>query len=160
PLLFAIGTASVTMVGVNIGAGLHARARAIAWTAALISVATTGTIGFVAWLFPQAWIHLFSREPEVVAVGVQYLERIAPFYAFTGLGMALYFASQGAGRMLWPFSAGVARLAIVLLAGWYWIAIAHAPLTGLFWIIAASQVVFGVTNAIAMATGLSWNDGA
>src|SRR6266581_548729 len=33
PLLFALGTASVTMVGTNVGAGRQARARKIAWTA-------------------------------------------------------------------------------------------------------------------------------
>ena len=156
PLLFAIGTASVTMVGMNIGAGHQERARRIAWTAALVSVIATATIGFTAALFPEGWIHLFSREPDVVRVGVDYLVRVAPFYAFTGLGMALYFASQGAGTVAWPFSAGVARLATVILLGWYWIDGAHGSLAGLFWIVAASQVLFGAINAIGMATGLSW----
>jgi putative MATE family efflux protein len=145
PLLFAIGTASVTLVGTNIGAGRHERARRIAWIAALISVVAVETIGLVAAVFPQAWIGLFSREPDVVRVGADYLMRVGPLYGFLGLGMALYFASQGAGKMAWPFSAGVARLAVVTFAGGYWIGIAHGSLTGLFWI-----------NAIGMATGLSW----
>jgi putative MATE family efflux protein len=156
PLLFALGTASVTMVGTNIGAGRHARASRIAWTGAAISAAVTTAIGIVAAFFPEAWIHLFSHEEEVVRIGSAYLVRVAPFYAFIGLGMALYFASQGAGRMLWPFSAGVARLAMVLVLGSYWIQVAHGSLTGLFWIIAASQVAFGAINAFAMATGRSW----
>ena len=157
PLLFAIGTASVTMVGVNIGAGRHARARAVAWAGARISIAATASIGFAAWLFPEGWMHIFTREPEVVAVGAAYLARVAPLYAFMGLGMALYFASQGAGRMFWPFSAGVLRLATVLLAGSYWIHVAHGSTTGLFWIVAASQIVFGGINAIAMVAGRAWN---
>jgi len=156
PLLFALGTASVTMVGTNIGAGQFERARKIAWTAALISAALTGTIGFVAALFPEAWIHVFSREPDVVRVGADYLVRVGPFYALTGLGMALYFASQGAGRVVWPFSAGVVRLALVALVGWYWVNAHHGPLTGLFWIVAASQLLFGAINALAMATGVNW----
>src|SRR5206468_5671688 len=105
PLLFALGTASVTMVGTNIGAGRHARARKVAWTSAAISAAITGVIGLVAALFPEAWLHLFSREEEVVRIGSDYLVRVAPLYVFTGLGMALYFASQGAGRVTWPFAA-------------------------------------------------------
>jgi putative MATE family efflux protein len=161
PLLFALGTASVTMVGTNIGAGQYQRARSIAWTAVMISVAATGAIGLAASLWPEAWIHLFSREPEVVRAGAEYLARVAPFYAFTGLGMALYFASQGAGRMTWPFVAGVVRLLTVTALGWYWISAAQGSLTGLFWIVAASQLVFGGINAIGMATGLSWsNDSA
>jgi Na+-driven multidrug efflux pump len=112
--------------------------------------------GLAAQLFPEGWMHIFTREPEVVAVGAAYLVRIAPLYAFMGLGMALYFASQGAGRMLWPFSAGVIRLATVLLAGSYWIHVVHGSITGLFWIVAASQIVFGGINVIAMAAGHAW----
>jgi hypothetical protein len=35
-----------------------------------------------------------------------------------GLALSLYFASQGAGRLLWPLVGTVARLAIAVLAGW------------------------------------------
>jgi hypothetical protein len=35
-----------------------------------------------------------------------------------GLALSLYFASQGAGRLLWPLVGAVARLAIAALAGW------------------------------------------
>ena len=41
-----------------------------------------------------------------------YLRIVAPFYGFFGLGMALYFASQGTGNMVLPFTAGVIRLAL------------------------------------------------
>ena len=156
PLLFALGTASLTMVGTNVGAGQMRRARHIAWTAALISAGATGLIGLAAALAPAGWIRLFSDSPEVIRVGVDYLHRAAPFYACYGFGMALYFASQGAGRVLWPFIAGCARLAVVTIGGWYWITVLHGSLEGLFWIIAASLVLFGVVNLVAFATGLSW----
>lgn len=157
PLLFALGTASLTMVGTNVGAGQMQRARQIAWTAALISAGATGLIGLAAALAPTAWIRLFSDTPDVIRVGGEYLHRVAPFYACYGFGMALYFASQGAGRVLWPFLAGCVRLAIVAVGGWYWIAVLHGTLEGLFWIVAASLILFGVINAVAFATGLSWN---
>jgi MATE family, multidrug efflux pump len=159
PLLFALGTASVTMVGTNIGAGKNARARRIAWTGALMSASAVGAIGGAAALFPEAWMHLFSRDPEVVEAGVSYLVRVAPLYPFFGVGMALYFASQGAGKMAWPFAAGIARLCAVAVAGWYWVSVYHGSLAGLFWIVAASQVLFGGINAIGMVTGLSWGGG-
>ncbi|MFZ3322023.1 MAG: MATE family efflux transporter [Usitatibacter sp.] len=157
PIMFAIGTASVTIVGTSIGAGRHARAKRAAWTGAMISGAIAGSIGLAAATFPGAWIGIFSHEPEVVRVGSEYLVRVAPFYAFIGVGMALYFASQGAGRIAWPFAAGVGRLATVLIVGGYCVNAGGGSLTGLFWIVAASQVVFGASNAFAMATGLSWS---
>jgi Na+-driven multidrug efflux pump len=157
PLLFALGTASLTMVGTNVGAGQMRRARRIAWTAALISAGVTGVIGFAAALVPSAWLRLFSDTPEVIRIGSDYLHRVAPFYAGYGLGMALYFASQGAGNVLWPFIAGCLRLAVVAVGGWYWIAILQGSLDGLFWIVAASLILFAIVNAGAFATGLSWS---
>jgi len=156
PLLFALGTACVTMVGTNVGAGQQARALRIAWTAAAISAAAVEAIGVAAALFPQGWMHLFSREAEVAGAGIAYLARVAPAYAFFGAGMALYFASQGAGRMAWPFAAGLARLGVVWLAGGYWVGVVHGSLAGLFWIVTVSYVVFGGINILAMAGGLSW----
>jgi len=150
PLAFALGTALVTMVGTNVGAGRIARARRVAWTGAAISSFALALVGFVAAAFPGAWLGLFSHEPEVLRVGTQYLSRVAPFYPFVGLGMALYFASQGAGHIAWPFGAGLARLGIVVAGGAWWMGVHHGTLTGLFWIVAAAQVAFGVINAIGM----------
>lgn len=157
PLLFALGTASLTMVGTNIGAGQVARARRVAWIAAIISAGATGLIGLGAALAPVSWVGLFSLEPEVIRVGVDYLHRAAPFYAFYGFGMALYFASQGAGNVAWPLIAGCMRFALVAIGGWYWTTMVGGSLQGLFWIIAASLALFGLVSASAFATGLSWS---
>lgn len=156
PLLFALGTASVTMVGINVGAGKLARARRIAWTAALLSAAATGLIGLAAALAPELWMKLFSHDADVIAAGVIYLHRAAPFYAFFGVGMALYFASQGAGNVLWPLIAGVTRMLVATAGGWYWVVIHHGSITGLYWFLAASLCSFGIVNAIAFAAGLPW----
>src|SRR5207302_1305885 len=106
PLVFGFGSALVTMVGTNFGAGQRTRARRVAWTGALIAAGTTEAIGLAAALFPHAWLGLFSNEPEVLAAGAAYLRVVGPAYGFFGLGLALYFASQGAGRLLWPLLAG------------------------------------------------------
>jgi MATE family, multidrug efflux pump len=156
PLLFALGTAAVTMVGTNVGAGRHVRARQIAWTAALLSALATGAIGSLAALFPEAWMHIFSGDPEVVGTGSAYLARVAPLYTLFGVGMALYFGSQGAGKMTWPFAAGLVRLGVVAALGGYWVHQANGSLPGLYWIVAASYMLFGGVNAFAMASGLAW----
>jgi hypothetical protein len=51
-------------------------------------------------------------------VGIRYLQAVGPAYGLFGLGMALYFASQGAGRLLWPLLANVTRLIIAAGGGW------------------------------------------
>jgi len=150
PLLFSLGTAATTMVGANIGARQIARARRIAWTAALLGAVVTETIGILAALFPHLWIGIFSSDPNVVAAGSSYLRVVAPFYGFVGLGMLLYFAGQGARHVTWPVLAGTLRLIIVAAGGWLAISIAHADLTWLFAAIAAAAVTFGSLTALAM----------
>lgn len=155
PPLFALGTATITLAGANVGAGQHARALRVAWVSAAISAASVEAIGVVAALFPEGWMRLFSHDAAVIASGAAYLARVAPAYAFFGAGMALYFASQGAGRMTWPFAAGLARLVFVWLAGSWWIG-AGGSADGLFWIVAAGYVLLGATNIVAMSAGVSW----
>lgn len=146
PILFALGTASVTMVGTNVGAGQAQRARRVAWIGASLAVGFTALVGLAASLWPEAWMHLFTTEPAVVAAGSAYLVRVAPFYVFTGLGMALFFASQGAGRMSWPLAGSAARLAIVSVIAAGWVNGFDGSMTGLFWIVALSQLAFGLIN--------------
>jgi putative MATE family efflux protein len=157
PLLFALGTASVTMVGINVGAGQAARAAKIAWTGALLSTLATAAIGLAAAVFPDTWLHLFSSDAQVVEYGSAYLERVAPFYALFGAGMSIYFASQGAGRMAWPFAAGMARLCLVAIGGSYWAYGLHGSLNGLYWIAATGYLAFGAINVFALAGGLGWS---
>ena len=54
----------------------------------------------------------------MLEAGTQYLRAVGPFYGFFGVGLVLYFASQGAGRLLWPVLGNLARLAVAALGGW------------------------------------------
>jgi len=156
PLVFGLGSPLVAMVGTNIGAGRGARALRIAWLGGAISCAVTEAIGIAAALAPTAWISLFSADPGVIAAGTVYLREVGPFYGFFGLGMALYFASQGAGHLLWPFLANLIRLIVATVGGWIVFRWLDGGLTGLFVMLAAALVLFGAINTVALATG-SWS---
>jgi putative MATE family efflux protein len=151
PLIFAIGATLVAMVGANIGAGNWERARRIAWTGGLAAAGVTTAIGVLTALFPALWVGLFTSDPAVHATGAGYLRIVGPFYGFLGLGFALYFASQGMARVLGPVLAGTARLLVVVLGGFLVVALTDAGVTGLFIVIAAAMVVFGLGAAIAVA---------
>lgn len=66
PLVFGFGSALVTMVGTNVGAGQRARAERVAWVGAAMAAARTGSIGVGAALSPGVWLGLFTSEPEVL----------------------------------------------------------------------------------------------
>jgi putative MATE family efflux protein len=153
PLVFGLGSALVTMVGTNIGAGNRARAERVAWVGAGLAAGLTGCIGLFGALFPHLWLGLFSTEPEVLAVGATYLGVVGPTYGFFGLGLALYFASQGEGRLLWPLLAGVARLVVAAGGGWIAMHWLGGRLSALFTAIALAFLVFGVAVAIATKAG-------
>jgi putative MATE family efflux protein len=156
PLVFGLGSGLVTMVGTNVGAGQMLRAERVAWVGAGLAAGLTGFIGLMAAIFPGGWLGLFSTDPDVLAAGTRYLSIVGPVYGFFGLGLALYFASQGAGRLLWPLVAGFTRLLIAALGGWVAIHWLEGGLSGLFVAIALSVVVFGTTVAAAIRAG-AWH---
>lgn len=146
PLLFGLGSGVVTMVGVATGAGDVARARQVAWRAAMFAFIATQLIGIVVGVRPDLWMSLFTGEPAVLAVGSSYLRIAGPFYGFVGAGLLLYFASQGFSRMFWPFIAGAVRLAVTA-GGAFWLQTLGLPLEQVFWAVALGTVIFGVINA-------------
>jgi putative MATE family efflux protein len=124
PIVFAFGMATVTMVGVNWGAGQFQRARRIAWLGALLSAAVCAIIGLVVAVAPQLWVGLFSNEPEVLRIGALYLQTVGPVYGCFGLGLGLVFACQGYGRGYAAMAANGARLVVnaagaMALAYWF-----------------------------------------
>ncbi len=122
PLVFGLGAplvAMVAMVGTCMGAGQHARALRATWVGAAMAFTLTEAIGLAAAAFPRAWLSLFGSDPAMLDAGALYLQAVGPFYGFFGVGLVLYFASQGAGRLLWPVVGNLARLAVAAgAAGW------------------------------------------
>ncbi len=151
PLLFALGSAALTMVGVNIGAGQVRRAERIAWVAAFFAGSVTEILGLFVALFPHAWLTLFSSNAEVLAAGSIYFRTVAPFYGISGLGMLLYFAGQGAGRVMWPVLGGAARLLIAAGIGWIIVVELGGGLRELFMAGAAGSMV-----SAAIVAGALW----
>ncbi len=152
PLAFSLGAPLVAMVGTCIGAGKTARALRAAWLGALIAGSVAETVGLAAACLPSAWMGLFSADAAVIAHGSQYLRIVGPFYGFFGVGMVLYFASQGAGRLAWPLVAGLSRLAVAGAGG----ALAYAwtqDLAAVFAALGLALAVFGAIVAGAVARG-------
>ncbi len=100
PLVFGLGAPLVALVGTNIGAGQPDRALRIALTGGAMAFALTEAIGLAAAIWPHAWLALFSADPRMLETGTAYLRIVGPAYGFFGLGLALYFASQGRGSWL------------------------------------------------------------
>jgi putative MATE family efflux protein len=156
PLVFGLGAPLAAMVGTAIGAGRTDRALRVAFTGAAIAGAITELIGISGAAFPQVWLTLFGDDPAMNAVGTQYLHIVGPCYGFFGVGLALYFASQGAGRLRFPLIAAALRVTIAAAGGILALKLSGG-LTGVFMALGAALATFGVVNAVAIASGV-WFD--
>ena len=150
PLAFGFGAALVAMVGTNWGAKQHRRAWQIAWTGGATVGAACAAIGLVAALFPSLWMGLFTSDHEIVRAGALYLQIVGPIYGFYGLGMALYFATQGFGSVMWTVTANAVRL--LASAGCALLAITWLNLgaIGFFVAIAVGFCAYAALTAAAM----------
>jgi Na+-driven multidrug efflux pump len=152
PLVFGLGAPLVAMVGTCIGAGQRERALQATWTGAAIVFVVTEAIGLWAAAFPHAWLSLFDSDPKMLEAGALYLRAVGPTYGFFGLGLILYFASQGAGKLLWPVIGNLARLLVAALGGWLalqW----GGGLAQVFIAQAVALIVYALVNSAAVAGG-------
>ena len=153
PLVFGLGAPMVALVGTNIGAGQRQRALRIALTGGALAFAISEAVGLAAAVWPEAWLGLFGNDPRMLATGIDYLRFVGPSYGFFGLGLSLYFASQGAGRLAWPLLAGLLRLVIAVGGGWLALTLTGS-LAWTFAVLALALVAYGLTIVTAIGAGV------
>lgn len=153
PLIFGVGAPLVALVGANVGAGQNERAIKVGLAGGAIAFVLTEIVGLCAALWPQQWIMLFSADPETVAVGSSYLRIVGPSFGFFGLGLALHFASQGAGRLRWPITAAFVRVTIALGFGWIAMQLTGS-IAAIFVALSVSLVAYGLVTVFAVRSGV------
>jgi len=154
PIGFGLGGPLVALVGTSIGAGDKARALRIVMAGSAIAFAVTGTIGLIAAIFPEAWLHLFTSEPNAVAVGSSYLRIVGPTFGFYGLGVATYFALLGARKLFWPVTASFVRT-VLAIGGGACAVLIFGSLNAMLGVLAAAMILFGVIPLLAIRDA-SW----
>ena len=153
PLIFGIGTAMTSIVGANIGALNIDRAEKVGIlggsTAGFVSI----LIGLTLAVFPEAWIQFFTDDIKAFEVTKKYIQIVGPFYIFQGIGLSLYFASQGANAMKWPTIATIARFIIACAGGTisvYWL---DLGIESIFISSSAAMAIFGLMIFISIKKG-------
>ncbi len=154
PLAFGVGAALTALVGRAVGAGDWVLARRLAWTGLLMSLCVTVPVAAFVAIWPEATAAFFTHDPEVQQIAAGALRIVGPAMPFFGGGMALYFASIGAARMLAPVLGGFTRIAVALGLG-AWLAEGLGwGLTGQLYGVAAGITCFGVIIACGVRPGV------
>jgi len=93
---------------------------------------------------------LFTDDQEIIRLGTSYLRIVGPIYGLYGFGMALYFATQGFGSVIWTVTANAVRLAAsagCALAAITWLDLGAS---GFFVAIAGGFCAYAALTAAAM----------
>ncbi|MCC6348499.1 MAG: MATE family efflux transporter [Candidatus Eisenbacteria bacterium] len=154
----AIGFAAATMVGQSLGAGASARAEETIRTgqrwALLFSLALTAL--YLIW--PRLFLAMFTRDPQVLALGTPYMRVIALTLVATGLEIVTAEAVMGSGHTLavsWIYTiVSLARIPLAMLVPRW----TGGGLQSIAWLITLTCVVR--TGAILMwAARGTWKRG-
>ena len=149
-IAFAVGIASVPMIGMAIGARAHRARAADRLDRGLRRVRVGRRRRHLDRDLPRSSGSTSSPTmPSVRAASRQYLSTAAPMYAFIGLSISMYFSSQGAAKVLGPVLAQTARLLFIAGGGW-WLSMHDATARTFFVLAAASMVVLGVLSAASV----------
>jgi len=149
PVAFSIGIGAVPMVGAAIGAGDVTRARRVAWTAATLGAAALALIAAIVIVSPDLWATLLVSDGAVLEAARTYLRVGSLGFPFLGVSLCLYFASQGAGRIIGPVLAQTLRLGLTICGG-FALVLNDAPLWTLFALSAAAMAAQGLATAAAV----------
>lgn len=153
PLVFGLGAAMTSLVGISLGAGDIIRAERIGWIGGAMAAGISAFVGIFLALFPDVWIPVFTQDAATYESAKIYIQIAGPCFAFQGLGLALYFASQGSGKMVWPMVAFILR-ALVAVGGAVLLGfVFDFGLVGIYSAAGAGMVLYGLTLAIMLKAG-------
>lgn len=159
---FAIGdgfsTASVAIVGQNLGAGQLRRAYLGAWITGGLSAFCCALVGVIFILFPTELCGLVTDDPQTLSYAATYVRMIGWIMGAVGFEMSMFGAMVGAGysQVAFAISGGSNLLRVPLAA-----ALLFGPaqvLTGSAWAVFGhgdAPVVVGVFSAFVYTIGAS-----
>jgi putative MATE family efflux protein len=143
-----------TAVGQNLGAGRPDRAARSVWVGAWMLTAILLPVTVLIYFFGAPISRAFISDPEVVQYGRD-LFRITAFSVFAfGFVMVLLGAFRGSGYTLPVMVLNIARLwALRIPAAWLLSKVGTLGPAGLWWSMAASNLIVAIAAAIWFATG-------
>ena len=153
PVIFAFGTALTTIVGTNIGAGNYDRAELAGRYGMTSAALICGTVGGLLALFPNLWIPIFTDDAGTFEVARNYIRIVGPAYAFLGIGLVLYFASQGAGTMRWPIRAQILRFVLSVGGAFFLVNYLGYGLNAVFIVTVVALVLYAGIISAAVFNG-------
>jgi Na+-driven multidrug efflux pump len=143
--VIALGFSVAPVAGQNVGARLAARVRAVFRSASLMAGSAMFLAAVLCNIAPAALVGVFSDDPQVVAVGEEYLRITSWNFVASGLIFVSSSMFQALGNTLPALLASFSRLALVAVPT---LLLARLPTFQLRWIwflsVAAIAIQLGI----------------
>jgi Na+-driven multidrug efflux pump len=153
PLVFGLGSSMTSLVGMGIGAGNIVRAEKVGRVGGLAAGLVAGIVGLLLSIFPDGWIALFTQDPDVQNSAKSFIQIAGPCFFFQGLGLSLYFASQGANSMFWPTLSIILKFAVTAAVAFGLGFALDLGLDGIYYGAAVGMVIYAIIIAVAIHFG-------
>jgi putative MATE family efflux protein len=151
---FPLATAGATLVGQALGSGNTRRAWRAIGVALLVHGAVMWSFALGVFLFRSEILGLFSDDPEVIAVGAEYLLYLSGVFALWAFHFVFMRALHGAGDMLVPMGISLVSTFVVSIPLAAFLSLATDLGYRGLWIAFLATNVFGtLAMGLRVATG-------
>lgn len=142
---WGMSNAAATLVGQNLGANEPGRAEASVWRIGWYNMAFTVAVSVLFFLFPRELIAIFSSDPQVIAVGGEWLRILSYSYFVYGWWMVAVQAFNGAGDTVTPTKINFVFFWLIQIPLSWWLAIRlDWQQSGVFWGVFVSETSVGL----------------
>ncbi len=153
---WGLSGAAATMVGQNLGAHKPERAVRAVYVTSVYNMIFLGAIAVILVMAPEAIVHVFTRDPQIVPFAVDCLTVIAWGNLFYAFGMVMVQAFNGAGDTVTPtiinvFGFWLCEIPLAFVLAFR----AHLQVRGVFMAIPISEVFISTAGLVLFLRG-SW----
>ena len=160
--IVALGFAVGPVAGQNFGARLFDRVRETFRTAMIMAIGAMLLFAVVCHIAPAAMIGVFSRDPQVIAVGVEYLRIVSWNFVASG---AIYVASstfQALGNTVPALAASSVRIVLIAMPSIWMSRMAGFELRWIWYLSVASVAIQMILSLLLLRRefGIKLGNGA
>ncbi len=118
---WGLSNAAATLVGQNLGAAQPERAERLVWRVAAYNFVFLTTVSVVFVLTPEPIVHVFTRDPAIVAHAASCLRWLSYGFGLFAIGLVLNQAFNGAGDTMTPTRINFVAFWLTQLPLAYWL---------------------------------------
>ena len=111
----ALAFAAGPVAGQNVGAGKADRVRTTFLSAVGMAVAGTAVSGLIGYIWAEPLMRVFSHDPDVVRIGVEYLHIVAWSFIASGVVFVSSSMFQALGNTVPPLITSVSRITLIAI---------------------------------------------